>query len=163
MQNEDRKYYIYLRSINERVPCTKEEFNDYYRGINAYRRTQQNRGNCVCPASKRLESHMDCWTSPFRRRFTLSNTISELPDESIDALYENLFDLPGEIIDTICFRELLARLCELMPQAIEIGRLRQQGLSDEVIAGIIGIGRKTFVFRLKRAAERLKSEYTEFF
>ena len=106
---------------------------------------------------------MDCWTCPFRRRFTLSNNISEIPDESIDALYENLFDLPCEIIDTICFRELLSRLCELMPQAIEIGRLRQQGLSDEVIAKIIGIGRKTFVYRLKRAAERLKIEYPEFF
>ncbi len=36
MSSNDKQYYIYLRSTKERVPCTKEEFDNYYRDINAF-------------------------------------------------------------------------------------------------------------------------------
>ena len=60
MPNQDKQYTIYLRSANLRVPCTKQQFDDYYRDINAYRRTQMNHGRCVCPPSKWLHCDMDC-------------------------------------------------------------------------------------------------------
>lgn len=66
MPNQDKQYTIYLRSANLRVPCTKQQFDDYYRDINAYRRTQMNHGRCVCPPSKRLQCDMDCCTCPHR-------------------------------------------------------------------------------------------------
>ena len=55
MSNNDKQYTIYLRSAEpgkRRVPCTKQQFDDYYRDINAYRRTQMNHGRCVCPPSR---------------------------------------------------------------------------------------------------------------
>ncbi len=54
MTNQDKQHHIYIRSTKQRVPCTKEQFNDYYRDINAYRRTQMNHGRCVCLPSKWL-------------------------------------------------------------------------------------------------------------
>lgn len=36
---------IYIKSINEWIETTKEEHDNYYKDINAYRRTQQNHGN----------------------------------------------------------------------------------------------------------------------
>ena len=33
MKTNDKQYYIYLRSIGERVFCAKEEFDNYYRDI----------------------------------------------------------------------------------------------------------------------------------
>ena len=68
MKNHDNhQYYIYLRSTKERIPVTKEEFDNYYRDINAYRQKQQYHGRCVCPQNKRLDCDMDCETCPFRR------------------------------------------------------------------------------------------------
>ena len=65
MTNQDNQHYIYLRSTRERIPCTEQEFHDYYRDINAYRQKQQYHGKCVCPERKRLDCDMDCATCPF--------------------------------------------------------------------------------------------------
>ena len=67
MQNNDNQKYIYIRSTRERIPVTEEEFDNYYRDINAFRKKQQRHGRCVCPEAKRLDCDMDCDTCPFRR------------------------------------------------------------------------------------------------
>lgn len=67
MKNNDNQYYIYIRSTKERIPCTEEEFHNYYRDISVFRRKQQRHGRCVCPENKRLDCDMDCATCPFRR------------------------------------------------------------------------------------------------
>ena len=72
MKTNDNQHYIYLRSTRERIPCTEQEFHDYYRDINAYRQKQQYHGKCVCPERKRLDCDMDCATCPFRRNGDLS-------------------------------------------------------------------------------------------
>lgn len=50
-----------------------------------------------------------------------------------------------------------------MPEATEIGRLRQQGLSDSAIADALGIKRTTFLSRLKKVKALLVDEYPDFF
>lgn len=85
MSNNDKQYTIYLRSAEpgkRRVPCTKQQFDDYYRDINAYRRTQMNHGRCVCPPSRWLHCDMDCCTCPHRT----SGDISYLDDSRVNIL-----------------------------------------------------------------------------
>ena len=65
--------------------------------------------------------------------------------------------------DKIELERLFARLNELMPEAVKIGELRQKGLSDEKIADAIGIKRTTFLSRIKKIKELLKSEYPDLF
>lgn len=174
MKTNDKQYRIYIRSTKQWVPCTKEQFDDYYRDINAYRRTQMNHGRCVCPPSKRLMCDMDCWTCPYRTSGDLSSLDSgRIDDEGdemnwLDHLQEEMPDLqtPSNediVTDALYMRQLLARLNEVMPQALEIGRLRQMGLSEDSIAEEIGTGRKTYAYRIKKAAELLKKEFPEFF
>lgn len=174
MKTNDNQYRIYIRSTKQWVPCTKEQFDDYYRDINAYRRTQMNHGRCVCPPSKRLMCDMDCWTCPYRTPGDLSSLDSgRIDDEGdemnwLDHLQEEMPDLqtPSNediVTDALYMRQLLARLNEVMPQALEIGRLRQMGLSEDSIAEEIGTGRKTYAYRIKKAAELLKKEFPEFF
>lgn len=174
MKTNDNQYYIYLRATKQRIPCTKEQFDDYYRDINAYRRTQQNHGRCVCPPSKRLMCDMDCWTCPYRTPGDTSSLDSGRMDDDgeamnwLDRLQEKMPDLqtpsPADYVsDALYMRQILDRLCEIMPQAIEIGRLRQFGLSEDAIAEEIGTGRKTYAYRIKKAAELLKKEFPEFF
>lgn len=86
----------------------------------------------------------------------------------LDHLQEEMPDLQVPfnedfVTNALYMRQLLTRLCEVMPQAIEIGRLRQLGLSEDAIAAEIGTGRKTFAYRIKKTAEILKKEFPEFF
>ena len=80
---------------------------------------------------------------------------------------DNLADPAPSIEEIICDKaeldQLFARLNELMPEAVEIGRLRQDGLSDEAIAEIIGIKRTTFLSRLKKAKEQLATVFPDRF
>ena len=81
----------------------------------------------------------------------------------LDELADPAPSIEEIICDTAELDKLFARLSELMPEAIEIGRLRQEGLSDQAIADIIGIKRTTFLSRLKKAKETLSEEFPECF
>ena len=172
--NDNKQYYIYIRSLKERVPVTKEEFDNYYRDINAYRRTQQNHGRCVCPPSRWLTCDMDCWNCPYRTAGDISsldsgryyddgdevNWLEQLQEEKPELQVPSPADY---VSDLLYMKEIIDRLCEIMPQAVEIGRLREKGLSDTAIASEIGIPRKTFTDRIKKAKAILKNEFPDFF
>ena len=166
---EDKQYYIYIRSTNEQVPVTREEFCNYYRDINAYRQKQQRHGRCVCPKSRWLMCDMDCHSCAFRRKgdeLSLNYQIYDNEDETRELIYDLCDSSPlidDLIADTYEMSELLKRLTELMPEAIQIGELRQDGLSEDAIAKKIGIGRKTYAYRLKKLRTLLEKEFPEFF
>ena len=166
--NDNHQYYIYLRSTKERIPCTKEEFDNYYRDIHAFRMKQQRRGNCVCPKKKELSCDMDCATCPFRRVTHYSLDVSVTDDAGDERTWMDLLEDPSPLIsdivaDTERLTQLFLKLNELMPQAIEIGKLREQGLSEDAIAERIGVGRKTYAYRLKKVKSILEDEFSEFF
>lgn len=168
MNPNEKQYYIYIRSTKERIPVTKQEFDDYYRDINAYRKSQMNHKLCVCPQSQWLACDMDCHTCPYRRgqeQLSLDKTkyidydgprfwIEDIPDDSIsmEKVYAEITEL----------RQLLARVEELMPEAILIGMLRLDGLSERKIAIKTGIPRKTYKERIEKLRKILEAEY-EFF
>lgn len=166
--NDNHKYYIYLRSTKERIPCTKEEFENYCRDIHAFRMKQQRRGNCVCPKKKELSCDMDCATCPFRRITHYSLDVSVTDDAGDERTWGDLLEDPSPLIsdivaDTERMTQLFLKLNELMPQAIEIGRLRLQGLSDDAIAERIGVARTTSASRIKTVKSILAEEFAEFF
>ena len=79
-------------------------------------------------------------------------------------LLEDPSPLISDIVaDTERLTQLFLKLNELMPQAIEIGKLREQGLSEDAIAERIGVGRKTYAYRLKKVKSILEEEFSEFF
>ena len=168
MPNQDKQYYIYLRSTRERIPCTKEEFDTYYHDIDLFRQRQEYRKLCVCPQRKPLDCDMDCQTCPFHRNGTLSlDETKKDSDGEETAWVDTIPDESPHFSDILAGKEQLAelfrRLNEIMPQAVEIGHLRDQGLSDTAIASKIGIPRKTFTDRLRKARAILKKEFPEFF
>ncbi len=165
MQN---KHYIRTRSMAEPVPVTKEEFDSFFQEINNYRRRQQRHSRCVCPESERLLCDMDCWTCPHRRdgdQVSLDVPVDNTDDaETFADCLPDMSPLVESIIsDREELTQLFARLNEIMPEAREIGELRLKGLSDEAISARIGIGRKTFLYRIKRTAKILSEEFPKFF
>lgn len=169
MKTNVNQHYIYLRSTRERIPCTEQEFHDYYRDIDTFRKKQQRHGRCVCPAAKRLDCDTDCATCPFSRAgdgLSLDYTIT---DENGDEkswldnfadptpLTEDLFAEKAEL------QRLFGRLTEIMPEAITIGMLREEGFTDTQISLNLGIRQNTMHYRLKRAKEILSVEFPDFF
>lgn len=55
-------------------------------------------------------------------------------------------------------QKILVLIKELMPEAIEIGKLRLQGLSDAEISERIGIPRMTFRDRIEVLRQKLSEE-----
>ena len=169
MKNNDNQYYIYICSTKERVPVTKEEFDNYYRDINAFRKNQQRHGKCVCPEKKRLDCDMDCAACPFRRAGDgLSLDYTTTDEDGTEICWADNLEDPSPLIedivtDTQVLNQLFQRLNELMPEALAIGKMRLSGKSDLAIAREIGIKNTTFRSRLNRAKEVLEREFPEFF
>ena len=159
MSKKDKQYTIYIRSTKESIPVNKEEFDAYYHDINIYRIRQQRHGRCVCPASKRLTCDMDCLTCPFHRMGdTRSLDYTETDDEGnetawVDEIPDVSPLLEDIIIEASEMKALYARLTEL----------RLEGLSEDAIGERIGIGRKTFAYRLKKVKAVLEKEFPDIF
>ena len=167
MQNQDKQYTVYIRSTRESIPVSKEDFDAYYKDVDVFRRKQQRHGKCVCPQNKRLTCDMDCATCPYRRAgdersldFTGENDDGDVTSWSDSLAVDEplLEDLVAAAVD---MKTVLNRIYELMPEAIEIGKLRLEGLSDTEIAKRLGIPRTTFLSRLKILKATVLAEYPE--
>ena len=139
MTNNENQYTIYIRSTKESIPVSKEEFDAYYHDINIYRIRQQRHGRCVCPAHTRLTCDMDCLTCPFHRMGDMRSLhYTETDDEGnetawVDEIPDDSPLLEDIIIEASEMKALYARLTELMPEAIKIGEMRPEGLSEDAI------------------------------
>ncbi len=169
MINKDTQFHIYLRATKERVPVTEQEFKAYYKDIDTFRKKQQRHGRCVCPASKRLSCDMDCSTCPFQRAgdsLSLNYTVKDkegIEHPWIDDLTENEKLLEEIILDGIELQRIFARIQELMPEAIEVGKYRLEGLSDVCIAERLGIKNTTTRSRLEKLKKTIFTEFSDFF
>ena len=167
MSGNDKQYYIYLRSTKERVPCTKEEFDNYYRDINAFRQRQQYHGKCVCPQSKRLTCDMDCETCPFYRNDTFSLEYTVCDDEGNERAKADEIADSSATVDTYLEEEELyhalhALIQTLTPEEQKICSAIMDNLSERSAATALGMSRNTYVYRKDKILERLKNSLKKF-
>lgn len=168
-ENYVNPHRIYIKAAREWVEVSEEIYRDHTRYYDAFRKRHQTHGQCACPKNKFWLCDGDCCHCEFRRAGDMLSLDYETEDEDgntctpLDSL-EDTHPLVDEIVcDKASLDQLFSRLNELMPEAIQIGQYRQQGLSDEVIAKLIGIKRTTFRSRLEKAKAQLASEYPDFF
>lgn len=81
----------------------------------------------------------------------------------LDTLCDSSPSVEEIICDQVELKLLFKRLEQIMPEAVTIGKLRQEGLSDEVISKVVGIKRTTFRSRLIKAKELLSTEFPDRF
>lgn len=167
MSSNDKQYYIYLRSTKERVPCTKEEFDNYYRDINAFRQRQQYHGKCVCPQNKRLTCDMDCETCPFYRNDTFSLEYTVCDDEGNERAKADEIADSSATVDTYLEEEELyhalhALIQTLTPEEQKICSAIMDNLSERSAATALGMSRNTYVYRKDKILERLKNSLKKF-
>ncbi len=168
MKPFDNQYRIYVKSTREWVEVPEETYKEHIRYFDTFRKRQQSRGECACPKSKFWLCDGDCLVCKFRcsSMDSLDYTIETEDGDAfspLDRLCDPSPSIESIVIDKVELDRLFARLNELMPEAIEIGKLRQQGLSDSAIAGALGIKRTTFLSRLKKVKALLEAEFPDFF
>ena len=169
MQIKDKQYYIYIRSARQRVYVTKEQFEEYYREINAFRMKQKRHKRCSCPRARILDCDMDCGNCPYAvlgDTDSLNDVIVDKDGNEIEVV-NTLVD-PSPLIEDLVpemmeLERLFKRMNELMPEAVHIGKLRQKGFSEREIESKLGVGRKTYAYRLNKLKSVLEKEFPEFF
>ena len=168
-ENQSKPKRIYLKATRQWVEVSEKYYRDHTRHYDALRKRQQSHGQCVCPKNKFWLCDGDCLTCEFHRAgdaLSLDFTVENEDGDACSPL-DAIPDPAPLIEDVICDKaeldQLFDRLNDLMPEAVRIGKLRQQGLSDEAIAKVIGIKRTTFLSRLKKAKEQLAAEFPDRF
>lgn len=165
MENKSKTYRIYDKTTRTWYEVPEDQYCEYDRNRTALRKRMQYRGECFCPRSKWWLCDGNCLDCEFHNNTTISLD-DPLPDGE-GTLGDYVPD-DAPLIDEVLAEkaelgQLFKHLQELMPEAKHIGELRDEGLSDEAIADIIGIKRTTFLSSLKKAKEKLCEEFPDWF
>ena len=167
--NYGKQNHIYDKQTRTWFEVTPEQFEEYDRWRTRIRKREQYHGRCMCPRSKWWLCDGMCQDCEYRASGDTISLDAPVANEDGDevTLVDTLMDPNSLFVSAMCDREelrqLLARLDELMPEAREIGRLRQKGWTDEAIANALKVKRTTFLSRLKKAQEKLASEFPDRF
>lgn len=169
MSKNSNQYRIYLKSSRQWVEVSEEVYREHYRYYDAFRKRHQAHGQCACPKNKFWLCDGDCLTCEFRRAGDMLSLDYESENEDgdsctpLDSIPDDAPLISDVLADKDELNQLFSRLHELMPEAKQIGEFREEGLSDEAIAKIIGIKRTTFRSRLDKAKETLSKEFPDWF
>ena len=130
MQNNDNQktYFIYVRSTGEKVPVTKEQHDSFYKEADRIRHKEQDHGRCMCPYRFIWKCDGDC----------------------IGCEYHAAGDITS---DRMLLEQLFTRLRELDPEAdtiIQLWKDHPEGISDRAIARELGRPQKTFADQMKK-------------
>ena len=135
-----------------------------------HRKRMQAHGLCKYPRAKWWQCDTvcaDCIHQNLLETVSLDEPVSDCSSEDEMELLDVVVDGSELMEELLCdadeLNHLLKRLQELMPDALKIGKLRDDELTDTEIAERIGVCRTTFRSRLNKVREILKKEFPEVF
>lgn len=167
--NRRQSYRIYDKQTKAWFEVTPEQYAEFDQWRTNKRKREQYHGRCMCPRNKWWLCDGMCDDCEFHApgdMLSLDKPVSNDDGDEV-TLLDTLVDPAPSIESILCDKaeldQLFARLNELMPEAQDIGKLRQKGLTDEAIAKVIGIKRTTFRSRLEKVKKQLASEYPDRF
>lgn len=151
-----------------RVPATKQDFDNYYRPINAFRKRQQEHGRCVCPMKARLLCNMDCENCQHHTAGDMSSLNDPIIDENgeTDDVMDKIPDEAEGFESVLEDQELLSALCQrleaLDPDDHRICNLIMQGVTERSAAAELGISRNTYTYRRDKLLAELREKLKAF-
>ena len=167
--NQSKSYRIYDKQTKIWFEVTPDQYAEFDRWRTNLRKREQYHHRCMCPRNKWWLCDgmcQDCECHAPGDILSLDMPTSNSDGDEV-TLLETLEDVAPSIESIICDKaeldQLFERLNALIPEAVQIGQLRQDGLSDEAIAKIIGIKRTTFLSCLNKAKAQLAKEYPNLF
>ena len=163
--NENNVKRIYDKQTKTWFEVTPEQYKEFDTWRTNLRKREQYHHRCMCPRSKWWLCDGRCDDCEYHAPGDILSL--DTPTGNDDGDEVTLLDMledPTPFIEEVIYDkaeldQLYERLEQLMPEAVEIGRLRQKGLTDEAIAKVIGIMRTTFRSRLEKAKAQLAAEF----
>ena len=144
------------------VPITKEQYQVLMPEIYNHRTREQYHERCFVPRRATWTCDGQCDLCRYHEndgRFI-----------SLDLLSERGFDLRDSAIlpedaavNDMVYPQVLERLKQLLPEALDIGRLRMEGYTETEAAEILGISRVTYRYRVRRTKQILADEFPNVF
>lgn len=122
MQNNDNQktYFIYVRSTGEKVPVTKEQHDSFYKEADRIRHKEQDHGRCMCPYRFIWRCDGDCLDCEYHVAGDITSLDQPLSDGSGtlgDYISDRSKPMEEVIADRMLLEQLFARLRELDPYA----------------------------------------------
>ena len=167
MESASRRYYYPMRNPdNPRditlVEITEEQYRALYTEIWRIQKQERKLGRCLCPASKLWKCDGDCLVCPHH---TSGKVWSLDQDMEIMGDHRASDDCdPADIVaDQMLLKQLLRRLAELCPEALEVGAQALDGLSERGSLEALGLTRTSYRRHLKAARKALREEFENLF
>ena len=116
MQNNDNQktYFIYVRSTGEKVPVTKEQHDSFYKEADRIRHKEQDHGRCMCPYRFIWKCDGDCIGCEYHAAGDITSLDQPLPDGN-GTLGDYIPDRSKPMEEVIADRMLLEQLFEGSP------------------------------------------------
>ncbi len=163
MQNNDNQktYFIYVRSTGERVPVTKEQHDSFYKEADRIRHKEQDHGRCMCPYRFIWRCDGDCLNCEYHATGDITSLDQPLSDGNgtlCDYMPDRSKSMEEIISDRMLLEQLFARLHELDPDADTIIQcwLDDYKISDRAIAEKLGRPQRTFADQMKKIRTELR-------
>lgn len=163
MQNNDNQktYFIYVRSTGEKVPVTKEQHNSFYKEADRIRHKEQDHGRCMCPYRFIWRCDGDCLDCEYHATGDITSLNQPLSDGNgtlCDYMPDRSKSMEEIISDRMLLKQLFARLRELDPDADIIIQcwLDDYKISDRAIAEKLGRPQRTFADQMKKIRTELR-------
>lgn len=155
--NENQKtYFIYVRSTGEKVTVTKEQQDSFYKEADRIRHKEQEHGRCMCPYRFIWKYVGDCIGYEYHGAGDITSLDQPLPDGNGtlgDYIPDSSKPMNEVIADRMLLKQLFARLRELGPEAdtiIQLWKDHPEGISYRTIARELGRPQKTFSDQMKK-------------
>jgi hypothetical protein len=163
MQNNDNQktYFIYVRSTGEKVPVTKEQHDSFYKEADRIRHKEQDHGRCMCPYRFIWRCDGDCLNCEYHATGDITSLDQPLSDGNgtlCDYMPDRSKSMEEIISDRMLLEQLFARLHELDPDADTIIQcwLDDYKISDRAIAEKLGRPQRTFADQMKKIRTELR-------
>ena len=163
MQNNDNQktYFIYVRSTGEKVPVTREQHNTFYKEADRIRHKEQDHGRCMCPYRFIWKCDGECFDCEYHAAGDISSLDQPLPDGNGtigDYVPDRSKAMEEVITDRMLLEQLFARFREFDPEADTIIQcwLDDCKISDRAIAEKLGRKQRTFADQMKKIRTELR-------
>ena len=116
MQNNDNQktYFIYVRSTGEKVPVIKKQHDSFYKEADRIRHKEQDHGRCMCPYRFIWKCDGDCIGCEYHAAGDITSLNQPLPNGN-GTLGDYISDRSKPMEEVIADRMLLEQLFTRKP------------------------------------------------
>lgn len=140
------------------IPISEEDYFSLMPPIWKHQKRRKALGMCSCTRYGMWKCDADCEFCDYMTSGRVTS-LDERLEEADDREFNTSSDPASIVSKQILAHQILIRLKELCPEALEIGELVQNGLSQREAAEKLGISRTLYRYHLAKAIKKIEMEF----